>query len=407
MAGARATASFRRVVDDVSLIPADEEYDMEKRWRGGDAMATANRGRRDHEPDDLPVTPAAQLPLDPTWEIEAIDAITGEPLTDDERAYRGQIRSEAARGLIAMDALYHERVDDIHQPIADEHGEVIDEGDWELRRGNNIILRISIGQLAHPASSGTPAERVDALAVDIAQKALGVSAARVMRHLYTLANDPPYWRRPEVTIRLNETLDSLGYARDKRGIHYSRNRQRLSQTLLALQMTQIGVQREDETGAVGYIGSLISGMEYRTSEKVGTLSPIEVFQRGLPEDVTVQLNARWYRLRDRDGRPLETYMLVPRGVTYLPLKGAGSGTPYTRFREYLATTSAHATARQITLRRDTLLGHAGITDKRRRQATMTLTKLLDRLCAEGVLADYAPRPLPLEPTANVTLKLPS
>jgi len=369
---------------------------------GGKAIDMARKRKA-----DMGGAAATQPLLDPSWDILSIDDITGRAIDDDERAYRVRVRDEAQQGLIAVDALYQERERDIHQPIIDEQGGVVEaEGSWELRRRNSITLRIPLDQLTAPSAAVT-SEAVDGLAVSLVQRALGERAARVMRYLYTMANDPPYWRRPEVSVKLTDILDILGYTRDKRGVHYSANRRIASQVLLALQITQIGIQSEDGDGTIGYVGSLISGMEYRTRAKVGRLSPIEVFQQGLPEDLTIQLNTRWYRLRNSQGQPLQTYALAPRSSAYLPLRGADKGRPYGNLRQYLATTAVEAEERKVRLRRDVLMHYAGITDRRRTQSTNTLTRLLDRLVREGHLLGYSPTPLPLDDTDTITLVLPS
>jgi len=350
----------------------------------------------------------AQHLQDPSWEITSIDPRTGQLLSQQELDYRGRIRSEAARGLIAVDPLYQARHHDIHQPIIDEHGKVVDEN-WELRRRNKITLRISFSQIGNVNLLEAAPARLEELAVTIAGKALGDLAAEVMRQMYMLANDPPNWRQGELTVKLTDLLDRLKYERDNRGIHRSANRRRLSQTLLALQFTQIGLQRETDGVSVGSLGSLISNLEYRTRESVADLSPAEVFAQGLPEDITVMLNPRWYRLRDSDGNPLNGYALVPRTAIGTPdrrRRNARAVTPYIRLQHYLSSTEEHATRGTIMLTREALLRQAGITDQRRRQATQTLAKVLERLCADALLQSYAPRPLPIEPSDYVTLTLP-
>lgn len=350
-----------------------------------------------------------QQPLDPIWEITAIDPRTGQPLSQQEIDYRDQIRSEAAQGLIAVDPLYQARHRDIHQPIIDEHGKVVDEN-WELRRRNKITLRISFSQMGNVNLLEAAPAKLEELAVTIAGKALGELAAEVMRQIYMLANDPPNWRLGELTIKLTDLLDRLKYERDSRGIHRSANRRRLSQTLLALQFTQIGLQREADGVSVGSLGSLISNLEYRTREAVIDLSPADVFAQGLPEDITVTLNPRWYRLRDADGTPLPGYALVPRTAIGAPGKrrrNERAVTPYIRLQNYLSSTEEHATRGTIILTREALLRQAGITDQRRRQATQTLAKVLERLCAEALLQSYTPKPLPVELTDYVTLNLPT
>jgi len=363
--------------------------------------------------DEEEVVPAAdgapvQLALDSSWDIDPIDPRTGATLPDEERRYRGRIRTEAERGLIAVDPLYHAHAQEIHQPLLDEQGTVVEDGDWELRRRNKTMLRISFGSigngnvgLVEPGS-----QKLEDLGVTIARKAIGEVAADLMRLLYTLANDPPHWRNRDIRTTLSGLMDYLGYARDERGAHRSGNRRTLSQTLLALQFTQVGVQRDEDGVSVGTIGSLISGMQYRTRVPVSDLSPVEVFAHGLPEDIVITLNSLWYRIRDADGRALDGYALIPRDAPPLLSAGGRKGrrlTPYHRLSSYLGAAREHAVKGNIRLTREALLLQSGITDSRRRQATQTLAKALDRLCADGLLHDYAPRPLPLDANDMVSL----
>ncbi len=66
---------------------------------------------------------------------------------------------------------------------------------------------------------------------------------------------------------------------------------------------------------------------------------------------------------------------------------------------------AHAPSGSIRLTREALLLQSGITDARRRQATQTLAKALDRLRADGILRDYAPQPLSLDANEMISLTL--
>jgi hypothetical protein len=354
---------------------------------------------------DDPAEAGVQLPLDPTWDVLPLDPLSGAVLTAEERAYRERIRAEAEQGLIAVDPLYHAHAREIHRSISSERGAGRENGDWELRRPNRTTLRISFGSIGNGnlgTEDGDLQARED-LGVMIARKAIGEVAADLMRLLYTLANDPPNWRSREIRTTLSDIMDRMHYARDERGNHRSGNRRTISQTLLALQFTQIGVQRDEDGVSVGTIGSLISGMQYRTRVPVSDLSPVEVFAAGLPEDIVISLNPQWYRLRDGQGRPVGGYALVPRPMLLLEA-GASRGVPrdaFNRLARYIADVRREAMG-SIVLTRDALLLQGGITDSRRRQATQTLTKALDRLRSEGVIEEYGPRPLP---TAMISLSL--
>lgn len=79
-------------------------------------------------------------------------------------------------------------------------------------------------------------------------------------------------------------------------------------------------------------------------------------------------------------------------------------------REYLQRCRSAANTTKILVTREVLLSAAGIADKNVTQAGKALGKALanalDALIAEGLLAGYAPSPLPLEPDASITLSWP-
>ena len=154
------------------------------------------------------------------WEIVPIDELTGQPLTPEEVAHRERVRSEAARGYVAIDPVYEQHRTQIHQPLANEAGAVVDDY-WELQRANRTALRIQLEDMADP-------DKLQREAINIAQFVLDEFAGHVMELLFSIANDPPYWRRNEFSARISELLDRIGYERDhQRGSHRSANRQRL------------------------------------------------------------------------------------------------------------------------------------------------------------------------------------
>ncbi len=360
------------------------------------------------EVSPVPMAPeAAPAPVPDAWNITALDPKTGQPITEGERAFRVRIRAEHERGMIAVDPLYHAARDAIHQPLLNEQGEVVDDA-WELRRANSTTLRVVFGQIGDASKLEAQPEALQQIAVTIARAAIGDVAADLMKILYTYANDPPQWRRPEFTIHLTDLLDKMQYARDERGVHRSANRRRLSQALLALHYTHIGIQREDGDERVGFIAPLLSSLEYRTREPVSHLTPAEVFAQGLPDVVTVSINSRWYRLRDAEGRAVDDYVLIPRNEPTLIGGRARKGrrrTPLDLLRGYVTASQSHATDGRIALTRGAMLQVAGVTDRNVTNATKTLTRTIDRLCNEGVLRTYGPRPLPLDTEAYITLVL--
>jgi hypothetical protein len=252
---------------------------------------------------------------------------------------------------------------------------------------------------------------LERLAVTIVRSAINDFAAEVMLHLFALANDPPNWRRPQLHIQLSDLLDRLGFKRDNRGIHYSDSRRKLSTTLLALQLTQVGVQqRAGRKGdnSVGFIAPLLSGITYATQQDVGNLSPIEVFEQGLPDSVSVYINPLWYQgLREPDGAPGRRYTLIPRPepVATPGRTRGGSRSPALRLlREYIQRCKRAEQGTQVAITRQVLLHVAGITSKRADKANVSLMRLLDTLLTEKVIEGYAPVPLPLGTMEIVTIR---
>jgi len=358
-----------------------------------------------------PTTPVPSLPsakdaegprtLD-AWTIQPFDPKTGKSLDADEMAYRLRIRDEHEQGYVGVDALYHAAQEVIHQPLLDERGEVVDTA-WVLRRANHTNVRVVVGEMGTLQSLEGDLTAIERAAVAVARMALGNVAADVMKALYQIANDPPNWRRPEFTLHLSDLLDKLGYSRDDRGVHRSKNRQTLSKTLLALHYAHIGVQGVKDGENVGFVAPLLASLEYRTREPVAHLTPIEVFEQGLPEVVTVAINQKWYRLREADGRPAIDYALVPRTELLPPGQRVRSGrriTPAMLLREHVAR---YRTEGHVQMTRAGLLTVGGIKDRNVTHATKTLSRALDTLRDEGTLTTYEPRPLPLNPNAFITL----
>jgi hypothetical protein len=341
------------------------------------------------------------------WSIQPLDPKTGQPITPLEAAYRVRIRTEHEQGLIAVDPLYHAAREAIHQPLLNERGELVDDA-WELRRANSTTLRVLLDQIGDVKCAEMDPTALQQLAVTIARASIGDVAADLMKILYTYANDPPQWRRPEFTVHLTDLLDRMGYARDDRGVHRSANRKRVAMALLSLHYTHIGIQREEGQEHVGFIAPLLSSLEYRTREPVAHLTPAEVFAQGLPEVITVTINQQWYRLRSADGRPTDEYVLIPRHAPSAIGGRARKGrnlTPVHMLQDYLAGCRPHVPDGRVELTRSALLTVAGITDRNVTNATKTLTRALERLCAAGSLAAYSPQPLPLDPSAYITLVL--
>jgi hypothetical protein len=225
-----------------------------------------------------------------------------------------------------------------------------------------------------------------------------------MHLLYAIANEPPNWRRPRVTISLAELADRMGYARDERGVVRDYARKEVSRVLLALHYTHVGLQRTAEGESFGVMAPLLSHLEYSTRENVADLSPHQVFERGLPDNVTVTIG--WFdSLRDTNGRPQHSYVRTPP-----PLYGAaGRRRNFTgvstvdNLRGHLIRYQKTVRSGSIELARSVLLSQAGVTNRNVTNATKSLQRALDALVAEGMLSSYGPIPLPLRPQELVRL----
>jgi hypothetical protein len=334
------------------------------------------------------------------WTILKADPLTGELIDAAELAYRHRIRAEAEQGKVGVDSFYLEAQRIIHQPLTDERGLVSGDG-WTLERANRTTLRVAFEE-------GPDRAAVEKMAVAIARLVIDDFAAEVMIQLFTIANDPPNWRRPRVTVRLSNLLNRLGFKPDSRGVHYSEHRRKLSTTLLALSMTHVGVQRSrhgGRKGAEGFISPLIGPISYATDHEVGQLSPFEIFERGLPDIVSVTIAAPWYQgLRDESGAPGTRYSLIPRPRAEGGRKRGGSRSPVVRvLREYLQRYHQASGERELAITRSKLLEIAGITNRVTGQANTTLSRALDALIAEGLLTAYTPSPLPLDPMDLIVL----
>ncbi len=359
-------------------------------------------------PDEKPAVLAGDMP-EVSVTITApvtplIDPETGLPFSSEEIEVRRRIQEDNAHGLVAVDPVYYASADFIHEPLHDERGTVVEDA-LVLNRANQTRLVVNFGDIEELAEDDRSA--LEDLAITIAGRVGGAKTAELMKHLYVLANDAG--RTGRFTVSINDLLDALKYKRDDRGIHRSKPRLFVSQALFALLLTQVGVNVTAREGSTrGFVAPLLSGIEYQTAERVTELTPQEIFGKGLPESVTIQINPLWYRLRDAQGRMVKNPFLAPRALltpTDVQSYRGHRRTAAHALAAYLAEARPYAIDRTITVTRDALLRQATITDRNRANATKTLVRALDRLCGRGILVSYGPQPLPLEPKGLITLVL--
>jgi len=333
------------------------------------------------------------------------DSESGQWIVAAEAEFRARIQDERARNLMAVDAHYYDARPTLHAPLTGgEKGSISSEW-WEVERENRGVMRVPLGQLA---GALTPED----LAARIAGAALGPLAEQVMLQLFALANNN--WRDPKLTVRLSELLDRLGYQRDKRGIHYSKNRHVLSRTLLGLHFTHVGVQQTTQgqgraRRSVGFVAPLLAAVGYGPTRDVEGLSLEDVFEQALPEEVQILLNPAWYAgVRQPSGLPGNDYVLVaaPAAATPGRRRGRGLGrSPVADLlRAYIEECRMHTAKPYVRVSRQTLLDQADIRDRKPAQAGRTLQRALDALRAEGLLRSYSPCPLPLRSDDPILLQ---
>ncbi len=346
-----------------------------------------------------------------------------EVIGPDEARLRREIEEDAGKGLIAMDTVYTVYRPDIHRF---DNGEgTIESGKLIVRRkGGKIELQIPLpgfdGQDGPPpdwATTELDASDPALIAVtEVARAALGDYAARVMHLLFEVANDYPHWRTPNITLSVNEFLDRLGYARDKRGIHYSKNRRYLMRALVALQTTQIIAERPVYDKGKNYreviMSPLLTGLRtiYDNDEEANRhLSTWELFEKGVPGDIIqVRIGPDWYEgVRRSDGSRGNNYTLVPRLGDPRTLTNPSHSRTEDRLENYLYTRYKELkySKLNISILRSTALDKAGVTTKNVTRATQILQKALDKLQTKGIITDYNPKPLPLRPNESFVVDL--
>jgi len=335
----------------------------------------------------------------------------------EEARLRREIEEEARRGLIAMDTVYSVLRPDIHR-FDDQSEGVVEGGSLTFqRKQGKLSLQIPLpGFDSNEVQDQEKRDMALVAVTEVARAALGDYAARVMHLLFEVANDYPHWRTPNITFSVNEFLDRLGYARDKRGIHYSKNRRYLMRTLVALNNTIVVAERPVYDKGKHYRAAvreaLVTSIRtiYSNDEEANAgLSTWELFEKGTPGDIIqVSIGQAWYEgVRRRDGTPGNNYTLVPRLGDPRQLTNPGHSRTEDRLENYLYARYKELkySKLSIPIQRATALDKAGVTTKNVTRATQILQKALDKLQAKSVITDYNPRPLPLRPTESFIVEL--
>lgn len=300
--------------------------------------------------------------------------------------------------LVAVDKLYAAKTTEIHSWPAS----------WDIQVGVMTAQKRTVA-LQMKLPSELPQQTIDNI-IDLIRPFLGAYGARVVQLLYEIANDPPYWRNPQIQVETNEILDRLGLTRDKRGVHYSRNRETLRNVLNTAHGLEIVGEYTTWEGGVKVrkamrksVLSLI-GATFDDGENSG-ISTEELFQRGLPKTMQIRLNF-YEGVRRTDGRLGNQYILVPRLVEPKKLSKASHSATHELLRAYFLFRyrQTRMKSHTLTVTRQTALEKANIRNKNPRQGTLTLKKALEKLVQNGILESFSPV-LPARPheTFEVTL----
>lgn len=301
-------------------------------------------------------------------------------------------------GLVAVDKIYASKVAEIHTPP----------NAWDFRLGIVSAQRRTITLQMKVAPDSTEA-MIDNI-IDLIRPFVGTYGARVIHLLYQIANDPPRWRSPLITVSTNELLDKLGVKRDAHGFHRVQNRRRLRDVLNASH--DLEIIGEYTTWQDGHpinkafyktVLSLI-GADFDPAEREG-IPTSQLRLKGLPKTIQVRLNF-YDGVRRPDGELGDHYVLMPplddpKNITNASRTGAEELLKVFLFYRYRQTRMASPI---LIFSRAVVLEKASIKNKNSSQATATLRKALDKLVASGVIESYSPE-IPIKPQSILEITL--
>lgn len=345
--------------------------------------------------------------------------------TKDDPGGYSIIARQGAQGFFAADRilfLYRPAIHTEHtwQPSPDEQvveGVATDPG---IRRAfatpgstqTDDHLPLQLVALKPDLTPATPSDEpaIVASACEVAEHIEGPVAGRIVRILYRIANDPPYWRHPRITVDVYALLDELGYTRDDRGYHNTINRTRVRDILQALSRVEIRGERFVGDGnREVYRAPLlyIRGGLYREQETEG-IDLARIFEEGLPR--TLHLELGWYSgVRRANGELGNNYVLLPRSLaTYTDAAQADHQATEERLADFLWMRYSLGQSRSptLTLTLEVALRRSGITNKNITRARDTLQKALDRLVKGHQVLRYSALPLRRSSSFTVTLAVP-
>lgn len=303
------------------------------------------------------------------------------------------------QSLIPVDKIYASKATEIHTPPLPEA--------WNFHLGVLRAERRTIAvQMRLPIEADQPL--IDNI-LDMIRPFLGTFGARVVQLLYEIANDPPHYRHPIINVDTNEMLDRLGLKRDDRGVHRSKNRERLRDALNAAHALEIVAEYTAQEK-----GKLVRKQLYRTvlsilgatfdAEENASFSTLELRERGLPKSLQIRLNF-YDGIRQPDGRLGNQFVLVPRLAAPKDLQKANYAATAELLRAYLLFRYRQTKMKNRTLvvTRQTALEKANITTKNVTRATEILTRALNKLVADGTVEHFGELPIKSDASFEVTL----
>jgi hypothetical protein len=248
-------------------------------------------------------------------------------------------------------------------------------------------------------------------AAAVAKQIEGNIAERMLRVLYRIANDPPYYRQPLIEVDINQLLDELGYERARDGYHEPHNRARVRDVLLALARVELRGQMYDPVAQIRdlYVAPLIAlrGGRYRF-EETRDISVEDLMEKGLPLSLRIELG--WYAgIRRPDGQLGNNFALLPRDLAfYQGLPPADQIGMADRLAEFLWLRYSYqrGASRDIVVTLGEALSHSGIFYKNTTRARERLAVALAHLSERGQIERHTPLPRGRNSSFVVTLRLP-
>lgn len=310
--------------------------------------------------------------------------------------------------LVAVDKLYVVKAPEIHSPT-EKPSIKLGVANGQKQNASVEKQTISFEMEVSLASAEMSADAIIDNIIDLIRPFVGPFGARVVRSLYEIANDAPYWRNPMITVETNDLLDRLGFKRS--GLyHQNNNRTRLRDVLnIAHGLEIVGeypawengkpVRKAFQRPVLSMIGATFDPTESKD------LSTSELFQRGLPKTIQIRLNF-YDGVRRPDGRLGSQYVLMPHlASSAAALPSAYRSRTEERLRAYLLLRyrQDNMESKSLTITRGIALERAGITNKNVTRATQTLKRALDKLVEEGTVEQYSPIPLESRESFTITL----